>query len=278
MMKGNCPIAPPGGWGSQKPPAGVGIDRSHPRAIGLAACIAAQEGAGSTTADSIGNRRYAIGGVGWRGSALYCDGSNAVTITSARAPLLGREEVSVFAWIMLASYGTSGTAYIRQIVGDDNTSGGLNGSIGLRIGTAGTDATKALLYGQVVTTAPARDTLAGTTALSLDRNYMVGYTWRRNGLKSLWINGQLEASGSATNYAIYNGTPVGALRLGDDGARGRYFHGTISSILIYNRSLSALEIKQLYAEQYGMFESSSSFVGASGPARSLIDNTLGVVA
>lgn len=34
-MFGSCPIAPTGGWGSQKPPLGVGVNWSHPLSRGL---------------------------------------------------------------------------------------------------------------------------------------------------------------------------------------------------------------------------------------------------
>jgi hypothetical protein len=50
-MFSSCSIAPPFGWGSQKPPAGVGIDRSHPLARELRFFTAFNEAAGSRVND-----------------------------------------------------------------------------------------------------------------------------------------------------------------------------------------------------------------------------------
>ena len=62
-----CPIAPPGGWGGQKPPSGVGIDFSHPAANNLVGAWLFNEGAGQVVRDYSAQRHDAVasGTVSW---------------------------------------------------------------------------------------------------------------------------------------------------------------------------------------------------------------------
>ena len=50
-MFGTCPIAPPGGWGAQKPMCGVQIDRARPLSRWLAR-LPFNEGSGSRVNDA----------------------------------------------------------------------------------------------------------------------------------------------------------------------------------------------------------------------------------
>jgi len=55
-MLGICPIAPPLGWGRQKPPPGVLPDRSHTLAHGLRFFVPLNEAAGALVNDAAGGR------------------------------------------------------------------------------------------------------------------------------------------------------------------------------------------------------------------------------
>ena len=57
-MNGVCPIGPMKGWGLQKPPLGVSIDRGHPLARGLVCCLPLNEGAGLKATDAAGKREF----------------------------------------------------------------------------------------------------------------------------------------------------------------------------------------------------------------------------
>ena len=67
MARGNCPIAPIGAWGAQKPPPGVAIDRSHPLVRGLLGYWAMNEKSGRRLNDLSGNGYHGVrtGATGW---------------------------------------------------------------------------------------------------------------------------------------------------------------------------------------------------------------------
>ncbi len=77
--------------------------------------------------------------------------------------------------------------------------------------------------------------------------YFVAVTASNGGVINAYVNGNNVASGAAgTSYASYN-TVIGDSRLG----RGIRFFGSVANVRIYNTTLSAAEIRGLYAEGIG---------------------------
>ena len=62
-------IAPPGGWGLQKPPLGVPIDRSHPLSRGLAAGYIFNDASGAGATDFTGGSPAKIANGSWAATA-----------------------------------------------------------------------------------------------------------------------------------------------------------------------------------------------------------------
>ena len=58
----------------------------------------------------------------------------------------------------------------------------------------------------------------------------------------LYVNGVLEVNGGSTNFD----TSQGYLSFGNNGESGEYFNGKIDEVMIFNRALSAEEVKNLY--------------------------------
>ena len=94
-MYGTCPISPPGGWGSQKPPLGAPIGRGAPIARGTAVYWLTNECAGGSLNDVSGwKNRGILSGPRWTasdiGSALYFNGTTDY-ITGTTAGLGGTQ-------------------------------------------------------------------------------------------------------------------------------------------------------------------------------------------
>jgi Concanavalin A-like lectin/glucanases superfamily len=86
------------------------------------------------------------------------------------------------------------------------------------------------------------DTAAGTVVAG--QWYLVTYTITPTGY-SIYKNGGLVGSGVISGtLLLYDATHT--LRIGEAGTGGEYFDGVIDDVRIYNRALSATEIKQLY--------------------------------
>jgi hypothetical protein len=70
----------------------------------------------------------------------------------------------------------------------------------------------------------------------------------------LYKNGQLVQSASTTSPISYGESTIPQLIIGrDDAVSGRYWHGSIPNVQIYNRPLSAAEIQQNFNAQRGIY-------------------------
>ena len=84
--------------------------------------------------------------------------------------------------------------------------------------------------------------LYASSALSINTWYLVSVTYD-NGNPKIYINDTLNNSSSNTiDFAgTYYGNDIGRL-----GAGSQYFNGSIADVMVYNRALSADEIRQNY--------------------------------
>lgn len=69
------------------------------------------------------------------------------------------------------------------------------------------------------------------------------FTWVANGTSAIYKNGSLLTSRTIGNVPATNPASNGRIGLGHSNA-DNYFHGKMSNVSIYNRALSALEVKQ----------------------------------
>ena len=95
----------------------------------------------------------------------------------------------------------------------------------------------------------------------------------------LYVNGRL--MGSDSDEYCFDSWTASAHRIGWDfyGATDRYFNGTIDHVVMFNRTLAAGEIAQLYCEPFAMFKGSgqSRLAVVAGTTYRLLSGTVAAV-
>ena len=227
--------------GNRAPVGPVSLNKGSPQAKGLIAWYPSEGSSLTLARDYSGRHRNGTAGAatptlaatGW-GTAFDLNPGDEYTLGDVQALLGGAHELSGSCRIYIRSYGTSSTAYIRNVAGDDKAES--NGTFSFRVGADGSSAGKDKLYGHMITVN--RHGVAGPTALALDRWYTVGFSWLLGGSYKLWLDGRFEASASGGNYAI-SSTHDSPLRLGDEGVRGRNWDGYVKDLRFYDYELKA---------------------------------------
>lgn len=100
---------------------------------------------------------------------------------------------------------------------------------------------------------PIRDSITSAVPVALDAWVYVAYTWQRNSStgRAIYLNGQADSYGGSRDYSIRALTKpawIGGHNSSGLGASPTdiSFNGIISELRIYNRALTATEIKGLY--------------------------------
>jgi hypothetical protein len=78
------------------------------------------------------------------------------------------------------------------------------------------------------------------------------FTWVANGTSAIYKNGVLLSSRSIGNIPATNPAANGRIGLGHDYADD-YFHGKMGSVSIYNRPLSAAEVRRNFDALRGRY-------------------------
>jgi len=216
---------------------------------GLVALWHLNEGGGSTVSDSSGNGNTGtlINGTTWVdgkfGKALSFDGVNDYVEVANSASLdLTGNEITMEAWV----YGSFPTNYKRYVV--INKYKRSVGGYGLIIYRHSSPSGNARAY---LNTDTGRSEGFCIGVVSQNNWTHIAFTWNSpNG--SLYINGvkksDCELNGSIASYsdrALWIGKRGGA------SSADVYFNGIIDEVAIYNRALSASEIKNHYDKGMG---------------------------
>ncbi len=101
---------------------------------------------------------------------------------------------------------------------------------------------------------PSDQSILGTTSTNDNKWHMATYT-NTGGLVRIYLDGNLENSGTITNLADIASTNLVLGRLGNS-TGPYYYNGSIAQTFIYNKALSATEILQNYNAtkgRYGLF-------------------------
>jgi len=216
---------------------------------GLVGCWLMNEGAGDKVYDLSGNRyngdfvNETAWTVGKHGTALILDGSDDY-VNIGDVLKITTTPLSIVAWVNTTAY-ANGSNY--TIVSKGETGG--NRAYWLRL--YGTGSNCRIRFGDTE-----------------------GYIYDSSGIGALTPNQWYQVSGvfgGGSDYRVYrngyqvivSGTPSGGfddssepLCIGaefNDSVLGYPFEGKISHVYIFNRALSATEIKQLYLEPFCMF-------------------------
>jgi hypothetical protein len=98
---------------------------------------------------------------------------------------------------------------------------------------------------------PSDQSILGTTSTNDNRWHMATYT-NTSGLVRIYLDGNLENSATITNLGDIASSNLVLGRLGDSGGP-YYYNGSIAQASVYNRALSAEEIRQNYHASKGRF-------------------------
>lgn len=99
-----------------------------------------------------------------------------------------------------------------------------------------------------------------TELIASTSTYLTSGSWNHivgtftSGIRRIYVNGNLATSDTQTGTieTNTNGCSIGAYG-GFNGSRGYYYNGSIATVRVYNRALSASEVKQNFAAQRGRF-------------------------
>ena len=196
------------------------------------------EGSGTTAYDSTiyKNNGTLVNGPTWQspsncvsGSCLSFDGSSNYVEVPHSASLMP-SAVSAEAWIYPRSYAVTWARILEK--GGNQVGGGY----GLEFNPGGNETQRFCIWNG---TTP--QYIDSTTILDLNKWWYIVGTFDGTTMK-LYINGKLEASGSATmtsnTWDLFIGRAAGSA--------SNYFNGFIDQVRIYNRALSPAEILQHY--------------------------------
>ena len=228
-----------------KPKCGVQINPLHPLSRGLAACYLMNEGAGSLINDISGNKNHGRltnmepnkQGSGWGGSkfggGLQFDGVNDYVDCGDKADF----QLPIYSWSMwIKGNSAPGTSEVTQPLWSaneqfqfswDHSSTGFKQSAVHKSG--------ATWY---------KSQIAST--LYADIWYHMVGTYDGTNIR-IYLNGNLED----TDLAPAPNSIAGILAIGGTGATN-FFNGSIDSVRIYNRALSAEEVRLSYEQPFCM--------------------------
>lgn len=165
------------------------------------------------------------------GQALDFSGSNSASVTPSGAGYgYGTSDFSVSVWAKTSGYVNRGSS-LNVIIGRGNEGGSTSWH-----GIAFPSTHKP--YFSV------GNGTATSGAMAINDNQWHHFTGiRRGNVVELWVDGVKTTDGSTTSNISSTSTPF---YVANDGAGTRYFTGSVDEPRVYNRALSASEIKSLY--------------------------------
>ncbi len=195
-----------------------------PTVPGLVAAYAFDEADGPRVSDASGNGNSgyianAVWSEGHSGSALEFSGKGWVTIRAAQ-PLDATGEVTLQAWI----YPTAPQTEWRDVITRENSDG--DGAFSLPVASANATPREGWVVKEKVGLVPGRWAHLATT-----------YDGR---VQRLYVNGTLVAIRPQPRRKV---SESGALHVGGSPVWGDRFKGKIDEVRVYNRALSAEEIR-----------------------------------
>jgi len=160
------------------------------------------------------------------GQALSFNGSNQ-RVTIANLPVSGTSDLSMFAWVKTAVTGTrKGIMVIGSQIGNQGIMLFINASNQVEVDASGVVGPNS------------------TVTVTDGKWHHVGFIMRSGSVTQIYVDGV--ASGTAGSLSP-NLTSAGTNWIGEDFGLA-YFNGTIDEPRVYNRALTAAEVKQLYLQ------------------------------
>jgi len=256
----------------QKPPLGAMLGRSHPLARGLVGCWLFNEGAGVKAYDLSGNgNKGTLTGFdgtptsGWNAAAVAFDGSNDKIIAPIN-PLYGAGTFTIRVKVKI-----NVMANFKNIVGNRSFAGGVLGGISI-MDCATTDYglnanSVIIILGDMDPDAHNHVWGSPTNSVVAGILYDLVFVREPGVAPKIYINGEEKPTtywnASPLNYGLT--WPATDYGMGFGESANSYstgfLNGSIDSIYMYrDRALSALEVAQLYASPYAMFDLGANFL------------------
>jgi hypothetical protein len=255
-MLGTCSIAPPGGWGSRKPPPGVRIDRSHPIVSRLQFYLPFNEYVGTVANDLAMNPVATITNGAWNPGLGTLGFSGSGYAALGRAFVSGAGDWSI-AGRWRATPNVLGTIYATR-----PDLGGTPGSPGwgvytTTLGRAAIRYDNGSITNGYILTSNWTDYLLHSVAVVLSGN--------SKGV--MYIDGISQGTVNMTAWGTVTDAVIPKLASNTSGTQA--MTGDFQWFGLWSRALSATEILQLHAQSYGMFDSGMLFAGAFSPLVSI---------
>jgi len=232
---------------NQKPPMGAVLrSDGHWSTQGLVSCWLFNEGGGSVAYDIANNTKLApVGNPVISAQGIKFSGSNYTKCEVADCPRLlfsGNKTVvtTITPYALPTSMGyahLAGFSYINP-----------NQPWSLQLYS---DETQKIVFGSYNSTAGNKQVVGVKTLTLNTKSTLVGVY--KNGVYFIYVNGILLAQATVTEVGqVFTSSQysIGANNVA--GTWGRFFNGTVHNQFIYNRALSADEIKQLHENPYQM--------------------------
>ena len=178
------------------------------------------------------NVTSAMGQNGKSGGAYAFNGTSSQVTLSNNALLNPGTAITVSAWYLLAGTHSEAQGIVTKEV---------SGSINNPPYVLQLSGSSVPMFNQVATSGTGITTQAASASTLNTWNLLTG-TFEGN-TSRLYLNGEFIASNTITDIA----TTSGGIRIGQQkSGNNRWFNGSIDDVRIYNRALSATEIRQLY--------------------------------
>jgi hypothetical protein len=198
---------------------------------------------GATLVDSVGNNNGTITGMGYTYTGKLGGEGDFDTDSVAIATLSGissNQNFTFSCWIKTASNG----AYVAYY---GNTNILCSHQASYTRSLAQTDGKIMLVgYGQQFTGGVDADRIGGNIVISDNKWHQVVWTGTSAGITKVYIDAVLDINGTFNN--TNTGTTATKIGRNSDGAT-QYWVGKIDELAIFNRCLSAAEIKAMYNDQ-----------------------------
>ena len=215
-----------------KPLLGTLMNYAHPLARGLALYQIFNESNGALTWDSSPNHNHGImHNCQWREGGVHFNSTDAYINCGNDASLDITDAITIEAWVKRTRTGS------EVLISKSHDGSFEFGIIG--------DILKGYIGGSVI------DNIVGTTTITDTNWHHLVFTYiQSSGQAYLYLDGTVDKDEVLTATM---GTFATNLKIGNRDIGGLPFNGTIDEVRIYNRALSAEEIKQSYLEPYAMF-------------------------
>lgn len=226
-------------------PVGARINRAHNLSAGLVGAWPLNEGGGLKAFDAANHNHGTLTNATFAqrqmGSAFAGNGTSGYIALGTTTSLNLAGEMSLSAWINTNTIAVA----TKQVLCNTNGAGNL---VQWNIEINRTAAKVSMLANSAAVA------LTGATSLVINKWYHI--TGTRKGSTGNWtytiyINGvqDAQATGVTGNPDAHQVDAIGDIA----NSGGQWFNGYIKHALIYNRALSAQEVRQLYADPYSMY-------------------------